>query len=306
MNAQTILIKKEKIIKSLIGVVISILLFLSSGLKLPILDTMTDDYFRESITKAGVAYAACRVINASISVVKDSSLQLEPAGVGVSLALGQALDPIDDMTERLSDVLVAAITSLGVQKLAHEISVSLAAPILAIFLFTLSILSWFENERLTAFQKTIIRFIILVVIARFCLPISSMADEYLDKHFFADKISDANKELAIGSAELEKLTDFSLPEIDGILGTIENSASFLKQKSAEFRNALVTTVTHTGDIIENLLRLTFLYVGFFLIQIVILPLLSFWSLVKIANALFHANISLILPHSRPSKNENVQ
>jgi len=72
---------------------------------------MTDAYFREAITKAGVAYATCRVLNASVSIVKDSSLQLEPAGVGISLAVGQALDPIDDMTERLSDVLVTAITS---------------------------------------------------------------------------------------------------------------------------------------------------------------------------------------------------
>ena len=139
--------KKQKIIQSSVGVMIAILLFFSSGLKLPVLDTMTDTYFRESIAKAGVAYATCRVINASVSIVKDSSLQLEPAGVGISLAVGQALDPIDDMTERLSDVLVTAITSLGVQKLAYEISVSFAPPMLSIFLFALSILLWCENER---------------------------------------------------------------------------------------------------------------------------------------------------------------
>ncbi|MFC1819757.1 hypothetical protein ACFLZG_01545 [Thermodesulfobacteriota bacterium] len=284
---------------------IAILLFFSSGLKLPVLDTITDAYFREAITKAGVAYATCRVINASVSIIKDSNLQLEPAGVGVSLAVGQALDPIDDMTERLSDVLVTAITSLGVQKLAYEISISLAPPILSVFLFALSILVWFENERLTSFQKIISRFILLIIIARFFLPISSVADNYLQKHFFADQISDANKELAVGSAELDKLKDFSLPEIDGLLGTIENSASFLKQKTTEFKNALVSTVTNTGDIIENLLKLTFLYVGIFLIQVVILPLLSFWFLVKTANALFHTNIQGILHHSQPLKNENI-
>jgi len=282
---------------------IAILLFCSSGLTLPVLDTMTDTYFREAITKAGVAYATCRVINASVSIIKDSSLQLEPAGVGISLAVGQALDPIDDMTERLSDVLVTAITSLGVQKLAYEISVSFVPRMLSIFLFALSILLWFENERLTSLQKTITRFIVLLIIARFCLPISSVADEYLHKHFFADQISGANERLAVGSAELDKLKDLSLPETDGVLGTIENSASFLKQKTTEFRNAFVATVTNTGDIIENLLKLTYLYVGIFLIQVVILPLLSFWFLVKTANALFHTNIPGILHHSQPLRNE---
>ncbi len=139
--------RKRKIIGSSIGILAAILLFFSAGLKLPVMDSATDTYFREAITRAGVAYATCRIVNASVSIVKESNLELEPAGVGVSLAVGQALDPIDDMTERLSDVLVTAITSLGVQKLAYEMSVSLAPPILSVFLFALSILIWFKNER---------------------------------------------------------------------------------------------------------------------------------------------------------------
>ena len=51
---------------------------------------------------------------------------------------------------------------------------------------------------------------------------------------------------------MDALKDFSLPKIDGILGTIENSALFLQQKSVEFKNALVVTVDNMGNIIENL------------------------------------------------------
>ncbi len=298
--------KRQKIIRSSIGIIIAILLFFSSGLKFPVLDDMTDKYFREAITKAGVAYATCRVINASVSIIKDSTLQLEPAGVGISLAVGQALDPIDDMTERLSDVLVTAITSLGVQKLAYEISVSFVPHMLSIFLFALSILLWFENEKLALLQKTITRFIVLLIIARFFLPISSLADQFLHKHFFADQISEANEKLAVGSAELDKMKELSLPETDGVLGTIGNSASFLKQKTIEFKNALAATMKNAGDIIENLLKLTYLYAGVFLIQVIILPLLAFWFLAKTANALFHTNIPAILRHSQPLQNESVR
>jgi hypothetical protein len=210
------------------------------------------------------------------------------------------------MTERLSDVLVTAITSLGVQKLAYEISVSFVPRMLSVFLFALSILLWFENERLTSLQRIIARFIVLLIIARFCLPISSVADGYLHRYFFDDQISEANEKLAVGSAELDQLKDLTLPETDGLLGTIENSASFLIQKTKEFKKALGATVTNAGDIIENLLKLTYLYVGIFLIQVIILPLLSFWFLVKTANALFHTNIPAILHQSRPQKNENVR
>jgi len=253
---------------------------------LPVLDKKTDAYFEEAISKAGVTYATCRIINASVSIIKDSDLQLEPGGVGISLAIGQVLDPIDDMTERLSDVLVTAITSLGIQKLAYEISVSLAPPILSICLFILSVFVWFKNERLKSFQKTILRFAILVIIARFCLPMSSVANKLVHEHFFSGKISEAKKELALSFAGLDKLKQFSLPETDGILGTIKNSTSFLKEKSIEFKNALKAMANGMGTIIENLLKLTFLYVGVFLIQVLILPLMVFWLLVKTANALF--------------------
>ena len=292
-------LKAQRTILSVSGILLAIILFFSSGLRIPVLDAAADAYFREAITRGGIAYATCRVINASVSIVKESSLQLEPAGVGVSLAVGQVLDPIDDMTERLSDVLVTAITSLGVQKLAFEISVSIAPPVLSVFLFAVSVLSFFESDRLKSFQKTIMRFALIIVIARFCLPISSLANEFLNNHFFNDRISAANTQLSVGSADLNRLKDFSLPEIDGVLGTIGNSASFLKRKAMELNNAIVSTVGNMGDLIENLLKLTFLYVGIFLFQVLVLPLLAFLFLIKTINALFAVNLPVVL-HSHGS------
>jgi len=292
-------VKMQRIAKLSIGVLLAISLFFLPGLRIPALDSTADVYFREAISKAGVAYATCRIINGSVSIVTASSLNLEPAGVGVTLAVGQALDPIDDMTERVSDVIVTAITSLGVQKLAYEIGMALAPPILAMFLLVWSILAWFENERTAALQRTIFKFILLILVARFALPISAIANNYLQDHFFAEKISNANSELAVGSAELDKLMEFSLPEHDGILGTITNSASFLQRKSTEFKDAIVATVSNAGKIIENLLKLAFLYVGIFLIQVIALPIAVFWLLIKFANSSFDTNAPVVLHRSKP-------
>ncbi len=287
-----------KMVRATIGVLIAVLLFFSAGVRLPILDSKTDAYFSEAITSAGVAYATCRVINASVSVVKGSSLNLEPAGIGVTLAVGQALDPIDDMTERVSDVLVTAITSLGVQKLAFEIGVSIAPQLLAVFLLIFSILIMFEPERIAPLRKTLMRLMFFVLIARFALPISAMANNYLQDHFFSEKISSANHELALGASELDKLLQFSLPKVDGVLGTIKNNAAFIQQKSVEFKDAIVATVSNAGNIIENLLKLAFLYVGIFLIQVIALPMLIFWLLIKFANSLFDTNLPVILQQAK--------
>ena len=294
---------KHKIIFSSVGILIAISLFFFPAIKFPILDATADNYFNEAISKAGVAYATCRIVNASVSVVKESSLELEPAGIGVSLAVGQVLDPIDDMTERLSDVIVTAITSLGVQELAYEISVKLAPPVLSVFIFVLTILIWFNNKKIIRFQKTTIRIILIIIIARLCLPISSMANEFIQKDFFDDKISNAKQELEFGTAELDKLAEIALPEVNGFKGTIENSASLLKQKSIELKNAFIATKNNMESIIKNLLNLTFLYAGVFLIQVIILPLLTFWLLVKTTNTLFQTNLPMILRHSSKTKND---
>ena len=168
----------KKIIKSGAGIIIAIILFFSPGLRLPFPDNMTDAYFEDAITEAGLAYATCRVINASVSIIKESGLELEPAGVGISLALGQALDPVDDMTERLSDVLVTAITSLGLQKLIYEISVSVAPFLIAVCLFILSVLIWIKNPRIKSFHEIVIKFALIIIIGRFCLPISSVINNF--------------------------------------------------------------------------------------------------------------------------------
>lgn len=277
---------QKKTVQSVAGIIIAIAIFFCSGIKIPVLDHQTDAYFQDAITKAGLAYATCRAVNASVSIVKDSTLQLEPAGVGVSLAVGQVLDPIDDMTERLSDVLVTAITSLGVQKLVYEIGVSLVPPVLSFFLILLSILIWFENQQIMTLQKLLVKILLFVAIFRFCLPVSSLANDFIHSHFFDAQISEAKEQLAFGTGEIEKLKEVSLPQINGVLKTIENSTSFIKQKSVQLKNAIAVTIRDMGGIIKSLLELTFLYAGVFLIQIIILPLLSFWVLFKIADSLF--------------------
>lgn len=103
---------KEKNIKSVVALVVTFLLFFVSDIRLPFLDSNADEYFESAMSKAAVAYGTTRVINASISILKESEVHAEPGGIGISIAAGEILDPIEDMTERVSDVLVTAIVSL--------------------------------------------------------------------------------------------------------------------------------------------------------------------------------------------------
>ncbi len=173
-----------------------------------------------------------------------------------------------------------------IQELAYEISITIVPQILAVRLLLLSLLVWLDNLRILKLQRILFSMLILAAIARFCLPISSLANEFLQEHFFEQKIMEVNGKLSRGTADLDTLTGVHLPKYVGIMGAIGNSASYIKNKSLEFKKAIEITIENKGLIVENLLRLTFLYLGVFVIQVLVLPLLIFWFLIRVVNSFF--------------------
>ena len=59
-----------------------------------------------------------------------------------------------------------------------------------------------------------------------------------------------------------------------------------KGRTVDFKNTIQVIMDNKTVIVENLLRLTFLYLGVFVIQVLVLPLLIFWFLMRIVNSLF--------------------
>lgn len=283
-----------KLLKTALLLIAAALLFAFPAAKIPLLDRQAEAYFSDAIQKAGLAYATVRIINASVSVIKDSQVQLEPAGIGLSLAIGQVVDPLDDLTERLSDVLITAIASLGIQRLLHGIGVSLAPPLLAVLLILLAGLMWLRRWGTDPLCRFLLGVSVLVITGRFFLPASAVVNDFLYRGFFLDDITQARQTLALATAELEKLKEIRLPEVNGIAGTLKNSTAFLKTKTIQFKDALVAISHGMGDIVANLLKLTWLYIGMFLLQVVALPVLMFWLLVKFVNALLSLNISTVI------------
>lgn len=287
-------IRKRKTAQSVVALIAAILLFFGSGLKIPGIEKKSDQYFIDAIKKAGLAYATCRLVNASVSVLKDSRLELEPAGVGVSLALGQVLDPIDDMTERLSDLLVIAITALGVQKLVYEITQGPVLIFLSVLMILLSVCIWIDGRTAKGGRQLILGLILIAALLRMTLPLSALVNAWVQQSYFDDRIARATTELKLGLKDLDELNDMTLPDIEGIKGTLENSARFLKEKSKALQSALSDVSGNMGLIIENLLTLTFLYTGIFCIQVLCLPLLTFWLLYRISRIVFETPFSAII------------
>lgn len=284
-------------IRNIILAIVGIICLCASGVKLPVLDKKADQYFEDAITQAGTSYAACRLINGGVSLLKDSDIEIVPLGLGMSVSAGQILDPLDDMTERTSDILVTSIVSLGVQKLLHAVMLQLAPILLGAFLIIWVLLGFKENATTNRTRQLLIRMIVVVSVARFCLPLSALVSDALYDVVFEEQIGAAKSSLPFQDGEINKLTNTDFPE-SNFWNFAGNTADFVEGKFTYFHDLLVSIYDDTTNIIGNLLSLAYLYVGIFVIQVILMPLLIFLLLSKLINTLFNTNVPVILSHKK--------
>ena len=77
------------------------------------LDRPSQDYVGASLLDAGIIYATARGINALVSALQGTELDMWL----VTFSIGELLDPINDVIERFSGVMTLAIASLVIQQL---------------------------------------------------------------------------------------------------------------------------------------------------------------------------------------------
>ncbi len=74
-------------------------------------DRLGEHYASTAVTKAAATWAVARGLDSAISVAQGTELALEPGGVGVNLTVGEVLDPINDLVEQFSQVMLVATGS---------------------------------------------------------------------------------------------------------------------------------------------------------------------------------------------------
>jgi hypothetical protein len=263
---------------TLIILLTSSLLYGGSFIKLPGLDRIADDYFSESIQAATISYATARGVNAVVSVVKESHLELAPAGVGVTIAAGQILDPIDDMTERLSSIMVAAIASLGIQKIGFEISKALAFKTIAIVLLLTIPLLWLNSTSLITLLQPVIKICLILLLLRFMLPASALISDSLYTNWLQPGIEASVEKLTIVSESYNEMSNMPAEQNKGFFSSMTAGAADKVEKT---RAAFMNMVENAENIISALLQLMTAYLAIFIVQLLLLPLFMLWVLVSL-------------------------
>src|SRR5690348_2409 len=73
-------------------------------------------YVETGLQRALVTYATARAAGGVISVLRGTAVDLTPMGVGVTTTPGEILDPLHDLLEEFSALMLVACVSFGIQE----------------------------------------------------------------------------------------------------------------------------------------------------------------------------------------------
>jgi hypothetical protein len=250
---------------------------------LGITDGPADEYVDRSLNRAMATAAVARSIDAGISFVQGTEVSATPLGMGVTVAAGEALDPVNDLVERFSTIMLAAVASLALQQLLAGMA---AHPLMtwALALSGGALAATLLARAGPAATRIAARAFLFMALVRFGMALAAGANALVYEIFLDESYETSHAELAMAGSELEPLAEeLTGPAEDEDQGWLEEMSDYWRsaQRSVDPGTWLNDLESTAGRIVESTIQL----IALFLLQTVALPIAVLWLLVKLAGAL---------------------
>ena len=241
------------------------------------LDAAANKQVDAGLKRALISFTTARVLNAIISVAQGTEVAVQPAGVGVIFTPGQLLDPINDLVEQFSNLMLAASVAFGIQKLL--ISIGAYWPIS----LTLSItaLAWAVFYlRQKPFPAVLSRILVVLLMIRFAVPVVTIGTEILFQKFMANDYRSSQQGIDTASGNLGKLspptaaTNENPGMIDSIKGWWAQNGD-VKLRYEQLKQSAEQATEHIIKLI-----------AIFVLQTLVIPLLLLWVLYSVVRRVF--------------------
>jgi len=244
-------------------------------------DRVAEAEYEGLFQRALVTFALARTLNGVISAVQGTELALQPAGVGVTLTPGEILDPVNDLVERFSWIMLGATLSLGVQQVLLDIGQWWVLKVLvAVLALTWIGVSWRRsgNEHGGRTHTWLWRALIAVLLLRFAVPLAMIVNEAVYDLFLEGRYLESTAVIESAEAEIDVIHEEASPAVEGegVLDALGRSFDSTRQ-SLDFRQKLASISERATDLIEHLLQLGVV----FIFQTGLLPIAFLWLFLKL-------------------------
>jgi hypothetical protein len=230
--------------------------------------------------RALVTFAVSRALNGAISVAQGTELAIEPAGVGVILSLGQVLDPINDLVERFSTVMLVATSSLGLQNILLQITSSwgfdLALGLIAVLVV---VTAWVPATGVQKWSQLTRRLMLCIVFIRFAVPLLIIASSFVFDVYLEAEQTAAIEALEGVQTKIDRLNE-APPDVPSPNESMMDRFTAMIDQAVETvdvrdrLNRLQAQVTDASEHIINLIVI-------FLLQTVLLPIAFVWLFLQL-------------------------
>mgnify|MGYP006199104251 CR=1 FL=1 len=232
------------------------------------LDQKAEQALQQSLLLSSASFATARLIDRGIAFVSEAEV-----GVGVaSVKPGQLLKPLQDMAVRYSDVMVIAMTSVGLQLFLLHFGQLAALPLFGSGILASAALllcgpaSWRNSCR-----YLLRLFVALLLIIRIGIPLAAYGVAELSAWVLEPKRQAAESALSLETAALQRA---ELPATN----TDEGSLSWLRYMAAQANDLFAAVRSFSDSMVEKLVQLIVVYS----LQTLLFPLLSFYLLWHLA------------------------
>lgn len=246
-----------------------------------VVDEVGREYTDQGFKRALVTFAVARSLNGMISVAQGTEVAIQPAGIGINFTPGQILDPINDLIERFSWIMLASSTSLGIQKVMMAIFASPAFTILfGGVLLLLVLLLWIPGDKSKWLRVLMLKSAVFLLFLRFAIPSMALIGEgifqlFLEEQYVAstERIEQTAEEIGMINESAEKSMP-ALPDetlMDKARRFYENATTRMDVSAyiERYKEAAADASEHAVNLIV-----------IFVIQTMLFPLLFLWFLVR--------------------------
>jgi len=204
-----------------------------------VLDDFSSRDINNSITNAGLIYGTARGINALVSLLQGTELNL----LVMTFSIGEVLDPVNDLIERFSDVVLWALGSLALQKiLLALVSQKLFNILLSAVAVCAGVSLVIGNPKLLT---PMLRLFIIIAFFRFSLGLVVLANSWVDATFLDE--ADQQRHIAMEKFQGELRTIDALSkkadEAAAILGNAQSKLDQLQIDKEKLQQSLQTLNT---------------------------------------------------------------
>lgn len=263
--------RKTIFLRSILSVLIVTLAILSLTGSL---DSQGSEYTQRGFTRALITFGIAKALNGVISVAQGTEVAVQPAGIGINFTPGQILDPVNDLIEQFSWVMLASTVSLGVQRTLIHIGQWQALNIFVCIMASISLwILWYGQRSPGWLSHTLFKFSLVLLILRFSVPLFSIGNEWVYQQFLDQEYNQASDQLQQTTSAITLLnenTQQQVPDV-GKKSVWETARDFyrsttnmldIEKRINQYREAAANTT-------ENAIRI----IVVFIIQIVLMPLM---------------------------------